>query len=118
MTKFNPADLSTLSGYVQNEQPIQMSTVQALAKKLAAWQLEKFKRYIFFSPNQQEVLSRWSTGGYVSAVKFDREQLMQLSKDKKIYVGIEYEYVEIALTSVEAIVYFLLNGETQRIKTN
>lgn len=85
--------------------------IESLALELARFQV-KDNRFVFLTPDKNAA-EFWAKTHLIT-LKFDKAALLKLSKQEKVYAGIEYFYIEVALSSPEAIAYFLLNGNVQK----
>lgn len=91
---------------------LERAEVIALANAYSTWKLRD-NHFVFFGTEKSTGIY-WNKG-FLVEVPIGKEYLTALSVQKKIYVGIENNYIEVALTDVEALTYMLLNGIASKV---
>lgn len=108
-----PDKLKSLFDQAAKQLNPEKALIESLALELARFQL-KDNRFVFSTPDKSAA-AFW-VKSHLITLKFDKTALLELSKQEKVYAGIEYFYIEVALSSPEAIAYFLLNSSVEKIK--
>ena len=91
---------------------LSINQLKGLALEFAAWKLAG-NRFIFFG-TAESTGKRWEEG-FLVELPISKSYLTQLSINKKVYVGIEYDYIEIAFSDVESVAYMLINGIVKKV---